>query len=127
MHTISNELEWIDFLDSQYTQFEKSHQQIKESPDNIVGNVYPKSKETKYIDRIMIHETLPNQGRIKNISLQTENDSTMKSKTNYKNNENWRDKTFRVGKLDVTKIEQYSKECELGKEESQKYNKENKV
>ena len=126
MHTISNELEWIDFLDSQYTQFEKSHQQIKKSPDNIVGNVYPNSKETKYIDRIMIHETLPNQGRIRNTSLQTENDSTMKSKTNYKNNENWRDKTFRVGKLDVTKIEQYIKECELGKEESQKY-KENKV
>lgn len=135
MYSMSSELEWIDFLDSQYTQFEKSHQEIKESPVNIIGNIYPNTKERKDlkevdIDRIMIHESSPKQGQIKTTLRRTENDitqSTTKSTTNYKNNVNRRENTFRVGKLDVTKIEQCSKESENVKEDIQKHIKENKV
>ena len=80
------------------------------------------------IDRITIHEPPPNQRRLKATLRGTEDDvtkSAMKSTTNYSSG-NWKENTFRVGKLDVTKIEQFGKQSEMMREDSQKYRK-NKV
>ena len=149
MNTLSDELEWIDYLDSRYTMFEK-HQQEKRTSDNITTNDHPnttqtvtvnektnrETKKTKNlqevdIDRIIILETPEEQRRSRTTLSRTDNGITENGMTtNYKVNGDWRngvrENTFRVGKLDVTKIEQRTKEFQLMEEVTQ-IHRQNKV
>jgi hypothetical protein len=117
VNTLSDELEWLNYLDARYTMFEK-HQQARQRPDNnqpnttqsivVNKNTIREREKTKNlqemkIDRIIIQETPEEQKSPKT--------------TNYKTNGDWKrnvkENTFKVGKLDVTKIEQRSKQFQL--------------
>lgn len=146
---MSGELEWIDHLDSRYTEFQKLLQQAKQSPENISTddqanttqtimvnrNIIRETEKTRNlrevnIDRIIIQETPQEQRQSKTTLRRIENDitrNTKKSVTNCKINGDWRENvkenTFRVGKLDVTKIEQRSKEFQIMEEKNRMYKK----
>ena len=84
VNTLSDE--WIDYLDSRYTMFEK-HQQAREISDNdqpvttqtimVNTNTIRKTEKTKYqqeidIDRIVIQETPEEQRNLRSTLQQTD-------------------------------------------------------
>lgn len=91
------------------------------------NTIQPRRKTTNlrdvYIDRIIIEETPEEQRQSKTAPRRTQNSTSEKTETSvtsYKINEDYRknqeEKTLRVGKLDVTKIEENSKRFQIKKE-----------
>lgn len=147
MDSISDELEWLDNLDARYTQFDKLHPQTKQSRDKITSIDEPDTTQTITVNRntvrtkqknnnlrevdidcIIIQETLEEQRQPKPISRGPENGKTENTDTpitTYRMNGNSKqgvkENTLRVGKLDVTKIEERNKEFKIMEEESRMY------
>lgn len=149
---MSDKLEWIHFLDSTYGESDNNHSQTKQSPDKEVvdqpntiqtilinRNTIHQTEQSKSlreidIDRIIIDETPEKERQSKTALRRTENNKQGKTETSsvtsYKINgncgRNLQEKTLRVGKLDVTNIEEKSKGFQI-KEKESRINKEKKV
>ena len=108
----------------------EEQQQAREIPDKdqpvktqtilVNTNTIREKEKTKYlqefdIDRIVMQETPEEQKNLRSTLPLTE--------TNWKRKEN----TFKVGKLDLTKIEQRTKEFQLMADESQIHTKKTEV
>ncbi len=147
MDSVSDELEWLYNLNSRYTEFETLHPETRQRLDNsttidqsdttqtitVNRKTIQEKQKTKNlrevdIDRIIIQEPPEEPRQPKPIPRRPESDkseNTDTTVTTYRMNGNGKqvvkENTLRVGKLDVTKIEQRNKEFQIMEEESRLY------